>query len=145
MKPKFGLGVFVCLFNQDISKIMLIKRNLEKRKKWGADWGNIGGKIELKESSIQACLREAKEEIGLILRPKQLKLLQVKESPCFTPKIHAVHFAYGAVISEKAKIILNDESEEYRWFDLEKIPKKTLDSKKELLRFARLMRKQKSR
>jgi hypothetical protein len=37
-KPtRFGLGVFVCIFNRDFSKILLLKRNEEKRKTWDAD------------------------------------------------------------------------------------------------------------
>jgi len=70
---RFGLGVFVLIFNKDFSKILLIKRNEEKRNKFGADWGNIGGKIEFRETSAQACAREIKEEIGLNLNPKKLK------------------------------------------------------------------------
>lgn len=85
---RFGLGVFICVFNRDFSKILLLKRNEEKRKKWGADWGNIGGKIELGETSLKACLREVKEEAGLDLDSQFLKLLFVKESPDFLEEIH---------------------------------------------------------
>ena len=39
---RFGMGTFVCVFNKDYTKIMLLYRNAEKRAKWGADWGNVG-------------------------------------------------------------------------------------------------------
>ena len=49
---RFGLGVFCMIFNKDFSKILLVKRNEEKRKKYGADWGNIGGRIEFDKSTL---------------------------------------------------------------------------------------------
>lgn len=131
---KFGLGVFACIFNKNFSKILLVKRNEEKRKKYGADWGNIGGRIELGETSVQGCLREIKEEIGLNLDPKKLKLLEILEHPYHSTEIHGVQFIYSASISEKEKITINDESDEYRWFSLKNLPDKMLDSKKDILK-----------
>jgi len=43
VERKFGLGVVVCVFNQDFSKVFLLKRSKEKRNKGGKDWGNPGG------------------------------------------------------------------------------------------------------
>ncbi len=126
---------------QNFSKILLVKRNEEKRKKFGADWGNIGGRIELGETSVQGCLREIREEIGLNLDPKKLKLLEIKEYPNHSPEIHGVQFIYAASISEKEKIIINDESEEYRWFSLKNLPDKMLDSKKDILKLWKMAKR----
>ena len=131
----FGLGVFVCVFNKDFSKILLVKRNEEKRKKYGADWGNIGGKIEFGETSIQGAAREIKEEIGLNLNPKKLKLIEIKEQPDYHPTVHGIQFIYATSIDEKEKITINDEAEEYRWFDVKNLPDKMLDSKKEVVKW----------
>jgi ADP-ribose pyrophosphatase YjhB (NUDIX family) len=130
---RFGLGVFACIFNKDFSKILLVKRNEEKRKKYGADWGNIGGKIEFGETSIQGCLREIREEIGLKLKTSDLILLQIKEQPNYHPTVHGIHFIYAASIDEKEKIVINDESEEYRWFSMKNLPDKMLDSEKDII------------
>ncbi|MDD5699830.1 MAG: NUDIX hydrolase [Candidatus Nanoarchaeia archaeon] len=134
---KFGLGVFVCVFNRDFSKILLLKRNEEKRKRSGADWGNIGGRVELGELLVDACLREAKEEIGVDLNPKRVKLVDIKETPYMSDIFHAIHFVYVTMLDENEKIILNfncdNESETYEWFDLKNLPDKTLDSKEYLL------------
>lgn len=142
---KFGLGVIICLFNKDFSKILLLKRNEEKRKKAGADWGNVGGRVELGEKLIDACLREAKEEIGIELNPDGLKLIEVKETPYMTDVFHAIHFVYAAVIDENTEIILNfnsvNESEEYKWFDLRELPDKTLDPKEHLINLSLEARK----
>lgn len=130
---RFGLGVFCMIFNKDFSKILLVKRNEEKRKKFGADWGNIGGKIEFGEKSIQAVTREIKEEIGVKLNPKKLKLLEIKEMPNFFIDVHGIQFIYATSINEKEKIIINDESDEYRWFNIKNLPDKMIDSKKDIL------------
>ncbi len=137
MEPNkiFGLGVFVCVFNRNFSKIMLIKRNEEKRKKWNADWGNVGGKIEFGETSMQACIREAQEETGLNLDPSSLKSIYIKETPDFLPQVHAIHFVYAASIDENSKIVLNSESDGYEWFELENLPDRMIDSKEDIIKW----------
>lgn len=142
---KFGLGVIVYVFNRDFSKILLLKRNEEKRNRNKADWGNIGGRVELGEKLIGACLREAKEEIGVDLNPKKLKLIEVKETPYLTDVFHAIHFVYATIIDEDEKIILNFngelESDEYKWFNLTNLPDKTLDKKEDIIGIANKAKK----
>lgn len=129
---KFGFATFVYLFNKDFSKILLIKRNREKREKYGRDWGNIGGKIELGEFSIQACLREAREEAGLKLEQKKIKLVDVREIIHEETGEYAIHFRYCAILDENISLVLNDESEEYRWFNINDLPNNMFESKEEI-------------
>ena len=129
---KFGFATFVYLFNKDFSKILLIKRNREKREKYGRDWGNIGGKIELGEFSIQACLREAREEAGLKLEQKKIKLVDVMEIIHEETGEYAIHFRYCAILDENISLVLNDESEEYRWFNINDLPNNMFESKEEI-------------
>ena len=75
---RFGLGAFICIFNKDYSEILLLYRSKKKRERWGADWGNIGGVVEFGETSRQGAVREAYEEIGIKLKPSDLKLIAVK-------------------------------------------------------------------
>lgn len=131
----------MCVFNRDFSRILLLKKCEEKRKKCCADWGNVGGRVELGEKIIDACIREAKEEIGIDFKPEDLRLVDIKESPHLSEVHHAVHFVYVASIDEGRQILLNfdcdGESDEYRWFDLDDLPDKTLDSKEYLRRIGR--------
>lgn len=138
----FSLGVIICIFNRDFSKILLLKRNEEKRNKNKADWGNVGGRVELGELLIDACLREAREEIGVTLNPEKLKLIEIKETPHFTNIFHAIHFVYATILDENEKITLNDESDEYKWFNLDTLPDKMLDSKEHLLKLSILAKKE---
>jgi ADP-ribose pyrophosphatase YjhB (NUDIX family) len=137
---KFGLGVFTLILNKDFSKIFLLKRNAEKRKKFDADWGNVGGRVELREHSIDAAVREAREEAGLNLDKNNIKLIDILEHPNFTPRHHSIHFVYAASIYESTPIIINDESDEYGWFDLKNLPDRMIDKKEDIIQWAQKAR-----
>ncbi len=132
---KFGLGVFVCFFNKDYSKILLLFRNAEKRARWKADWGNVGGMVEFGETSMQAGIREISEEIGLNLKTSDLKLIFIKETLNFMPNLQAVHFVYTTNIDENQALKLNNETERYEWFDVAKLPDRMLDSKEDIIKW----------
>jgi len=137
----FSLGVILCVFNKDSSKIFLLKRNEEKRKRNKADWGNVGGMLEFGETLVGACTREAEEEIGVKLNSQKIKLVEIKENPFFDEKYHAVWFVYTTIMDEKEKIIINGESEEYKWFSLDSLPDKTLDPKEDLIKWSKIAQK----
>jgi len=135
---KFGLGVIIYVFNKDFSKILLLKRNKAKRDLNKADWGNLGGRVEWGEKLAEACVREVKEESGIDLDPKQLKLLNIKEiteNP-IAPTVHFLQFIYATKIDQIEEITLNEESEEYGWFNLKELPDKTLDPKEDLIKLS---------
>ena len=138
---KFGFATFVYLFNEDLTKILLIKRNKEKRDKYGADWGSIGGKIEPGELSIQACIREAKEESDLEIDSQKLNLALVKEIVNESIGEYAIHFRYSLILNENTPILLNNESEEYRWFSLDSLPDKMFESREEIIDILEATRK----
>ena len=122
-KPaRFGVGVFVFIFNKEFSKILLIRRNAEKRKKYGFSWGTPGGKLELGEYSIDGAVREIGEETGINLDKKSVKLLEMIELPNFTNDVHGFAFKYGAIADEKVKVRLNKESDGHKWFSINNLP-----------------------
>jgi ADP-ribose pyrophosphatase YjhB (NUDIX family) len=125
---RFGIGVFLFIFNKDFSKILLVRRNLEKRDKYGFAWGTVGGVLEFREYSIDGAIREAKEEIGVEFKKSEVKLMEVNELPHFTKEVHGIAFKYASVLDEKTKITINEESDGYQWFSLDNLPEdRTLD------------------
>ena len=138
---RFGLGTVLYVFNQDLSKVLLLKLNEKKRSRFGADWGNVGGKINIGETSLENCIRESHEEIGITFNPDNLKLLYVREIPNFFNEIHAVQFVYGTSLKEQTPIVLGSELESYRWHDLSNLPERTLDSLEDFYEAASLLSK----
>ena len=100
----------------------MIKRNKEKIKKYGFAWAIVGGKIEYGEHSSEAIIREIKEEINVDLPRENLALLYVQEDPNWNNIAHVAFFIYGAVLDETSKINLNEEADEYAWFDVHNLP-----------------------
>lgn len=62
--------VLLLLFTKDFKKVLLIKRN---KKPFAGLYNGVGGKVENGESSIEATIRECKEETNItITNPKLL-------------------------------------------------------------------------
>ena len=138
-QTRFGIGVFVFIFNKDFSKVLLIKRNLAKRNRHGFSWGTPGGVLELGEYSIDGAIRETREETGISLDKMSVKLLEIQEIPEFTKEVHGFAFKYGAIADEKVKVTLNEESDECKWFNLNSLPEDRMihDNIPEMARIAK--------
>jgi ADP-ribose pyrophosphatase YjhB (NUDIX family) len=137
---KFSAGVFTLIFNPNLTKILLIKRNKQKREKCCYDWGNIGGILELREYSLDGVLREAREEIGVELDKEKTKLLEVLEHPNWSESFHGFHFVYGTILDESTEIKINHESEEFKWFDIDELPEKTGDKPEDIKKWLEIFR-----
>lgn len=133
-------SVFVYIFNKNFSRILLIKRNEEKRKRWGFDWGIIGGKIEVGENLISAIIRETREEIGLKLIKDDFMFSFFEEKPA-EDRDHLVHFFYATVIDESEKIVVNDECGGFKWFDVENLPKSMLENPNVIIQTLKKLKK----
>ncbi len=136
----FGLAVFIFVFNKDQSKILLIKRNEEKRKKFGFDWGNIGGKVEPGEQLLEAAVREINEEIGLETLPERLKFLFFEEA-VKKGIVSNVHFFYSLSIEENSNLKINHESDEFQWFSLDNLPQSMIDKPEKIKKSVDLINK----
>jgi len=70
--------VLVLLFNEDMSKILLMKR---KKNPYICLYNGIGGKIDGSESVFECCLRETIEEINVdLISPRLLVTCTYPES-----------------------------------------------------------------
>jgi ADP-ribose pyrophosphatase YjhB (NUDIX family) len=131
---RFGLGAFIFIFNRDFSKILLIRRNEEKRKKYGFDWGLIGGKLEPGESLAEGVIREAREEIGLVITKEQLNFLFFEDIAKKDRAFTGVQFNYAISIDENTPLAVNEESDGYVWFPIDELPESMGDSKETVAR-----------
>ena len=103
--------------------------------------GGVGGMVELGETLNNACVREASEEINVKLDPLKIHLLDLKETPFFNDRAHAIHFIYATTLDEEEKIELNDESEDYGLFELDNLPERTLDPKEDIVKWSEIAKK----
>ena len=87
--------------------------------KWSGTWGVPGGKIDYGETSIDAFLREIKEETGIDAFAPQFVLVQdaIEEPEFFRPR-HFLLLNFRAC-SHSKEVHLNHESLEAGWFTLE--------------------------
>jgi 8-oxo-dGTP pyrophosphatase MutT (NUDIX family) len=74
-KPKVvRTGVGIAIFSTD-NKLLLQLRSDNYR------WGMLGGAVEFGEDIKTACVREVKEESGIIIDPTRLRFLSIYSNP----------------------------------------------------------------
>ena len=103
------------LFHPEDGEILLLKVEAEKV----SFWQPITGGIESGESPEEACLREIKEETGLLLACSNLTSLGD-----FTVKIDenlSIHKNLFLVLTEQKDIQISDEHVGAQWIALEKV------------------------
>ncbi|MDB6079835.1 MAG: hypothetical protein JWO82_3582 [Akkermansiaceae bacterium] len=106
-RPVATVGALI----QDPSgKLLMVRTH-----KWGDRWGIPGGKIRRGETSLQALLRELREETGLtVTEPRFVMVQDCIDSPEFQRAEHFLLLNY-VVSSAGGEVTLNDEAEDYRW------------------------------
>lgn len=97
---------------------------LKKKENRGGEYGLVGGRIEANESAMQALIREAVEEAGIILDPQKLQLSLIihRQRIGYT----TVHFFFKA--TEWDGHIENKEPhkcEHLKWVDITQLPENT--------------------
>ena len=124
--------------------LMLIKGNkilLLRRFNTGYEDGKYclpGGHIEKRESIHKAMIRESKEEIGIDIDDKALKLVHICNRKVGDN-------AYVDFIFEckewkgEVTIIEKDKSDELRWFDLDNLPDNVIPFMKEVFKNTKKM------
>ena len=123
-KKRVRVGVGVVLIKG--GKVLMGHRH-EDAEKAGSElhgegtWTVPGGKLEFGEAIAEGASREAFEEVGIKLDPKNLKLVSVGNEI-----VHDAHFVTIGFVCEEfegePKVMEPDEITEWRWFDLKDLP-----------------------
>ena len=103
------------IYHPEDGEILLLKVEAEKV----SFWQPITGGIESGESPEEACLREIKEETGLLLHRSNLT-----ELGNFTVKIDenlSIHKNLFLVLTEQKEIQISDEHVGAQWVALDKV------------------------
>jgi 8-oxo-dGTP pyrophosphatase MutT (NUDIX family) len=87
-------------------------------------WGTAGGHIEATDASIRAAVvREAQEELGLVVDPVALApLLFLPDTMAFRPGHAHWDFCYLHVVDGRVEVTAADDVSEARWFELDDRP-----------------------
>lgn len=100
----------------DRNEILLQKRSRFKRNNPGK-WGICGGKVDLGETTLDAGVRETLEEIGILLKKKELKFLSI----AMNEKIHFTVYYIRKNIEVRECKLQQEELEEIRYFKIEEL------------------------
>lgn len=123
MNKKIGVGFGVMILKDN--KVLLGKRNEDPEKadsllNGAGKWTMPGGKLEFGESFEEAAKRETMEETGI--KVKSMELICVNNDI-----IETAHFVTMGFLCEDfendPKVMEPEEITEWKWFDLDDLPK----------------------
>lgn len=96
-------------------KVLLIQRKAHPFK---GKWALSGGFVNPNEDTTQACLRETKEEVGLVLTQEQTEQLYTFSKPGRDPRTWVISVAHTTFLPIVAKPIAGDDAVNAAWFTL---------------------------
>lgn len=123
----FSLPMYVGIILQKNDEFFLIQR---RNTDWMSGYWNFpGGLVEKGESLVNAAIREASEEIGVVIKAADFKLvhvIHVRKEEHNTQDIVGVYFLtqhwQGTAINNE-----NDKIIDAQWFDKDNLPKSTTE------------------
>lgn len=107
-------------------KILLVRR---KREPFEDYWAIPGGFVNISETTRQACLRELKEETGMIGEVKGL--IGVFDDPNRDPR-HTVSISFLVEPKKLAGAKAGSDAEDIGWFPLDDLPPLAFDHQEQI-------------
>jgi len=98
-------------------RLLLLRRAIEPQHGW---WDTVGGFVAAGESAEQAMLREAEEEIGVVVKIE--RLLGTYGSVYGDTGLRTLGVAFACSLPAGAQLRISDESLEHAWFAPHELP-----------------------
>jgi 8-oxo-dGTP diphosphatase len=124
--------VSVCIIfrkNKNNTEVLLVKRADNNK------WCIPGGHLENKEKSLDAAIREIKEETNLNLNKKNLFLVDQIDDEKINNNIYAV------LEEDYNQEEADSDAKEAKWFDIEKLPHLIWDNESHIKKAFKLLNK----
>ena len=87
-------------------------------------WALPGGHLEFNERLVDTICREAKEELGAIIKPEELRLVGVVDDLQPENNLHYVHVSFEQTDPTwEPRVMEPDRCAEWRYFPLNDLPK----------------------
>ena len=120
--PRVGVGVMI----MKDGKVLLGQRHPDPEKasselQGEGQWTMPGGKLDYGEKLTEAVIREVGEEIGIELKPEQLKVISVADDIGATAHFVTVGFLVSNFEGEPG-VMEPGEIVCWKWFDLDNLP-----------------------
>lgn len=113
--------VDLVIFNKYFNKILLFKRNNAPAKDL---YYTAGGRLHKNETLEKCAIRQAKEELGLNIKKRDMAYGGVVEeifnNSYFSEDIgtHNINFYFSTILDENKAIKLDDQHTESKWFSI---------------------------
>lgn len=105
-------------------KLLLIQRKNEPCK---GKWAFPGGFMDIDETTIDAALRELKEETGLVVG--ELHRVGIFDAVDRDPRERIITVAYYTILDNPAEVSGLDDAAQAKWFSLTELPDLAFDHK----------------
>lgn len=109
----------IIIVQNDQDKILLIRRNHEPSK---GTWDAPGGFVEQGENFEEGALREANEEIGVVIDELEYMTSVIDSYEYRGVTYETLAVVFMAKLRGDQEITLSEENSEYKWFSKSEIP-----------------------
>ena len=113
-KGEYGFVVCVWVYDGE-GKVLMTRR--AKQKSFAGTWENSGGSVQAGEESLQAIVRELKEETGTQANPGEFEFLESGMDHC----THYDYYCLKKKIPVEEVVLQPEETDDVRWVTFDEI------------------------
>jgi 8-oxo-dGTP pyrophosphatase MutT (NUDIX family) len=129
MSPKTVLGVAAAtlIFDKQ-GRVLVLRRSIDDRHRPG-EWDIPGGAIDIGEPVLDGAIREAREEVGVMIPPNSMQLCYAHSSVIYhtelKERVSITWLVYAARLPSEQSVQLSEEHDEYHWWTLDEFLEKS--------------------